>query len=301
MDYQQFQDELLGELHQRYPEYEISIRDVTKNNGVTLRGLSIREPEEVISPTIYLEGYYQELKNGDSIGEIISEICRMYEKHKSSASAEDIIINIRDWDSVTERIYYTVVNKQQNEALLADIPYREMLDLAVVYRISISMGDNISGSALVRNEMMQYWGIDEDVLYKVAKENTPKMLGCELRNMWELMYEIYKRQDKAELLSSLEELESYMYVVSNSEKSYGAGVLFLNDDFRASVYERLHGDFIIIPSSIHETICIPYADSLDRDSILWMLHEVNRENVSPTEVLSENLYYGDENGIHIWV
>ncbi len=41
MDYQQFEEIVLERLQQKYPEYEISIRDVTKNNGVTLRGLSI--------------------------------------------------------------------------------------------------------------------------------------------------------------------------------------------------------------------------------------------------------------------
>ena len=146
-----------------------------------------------------------------------------------------------------------------------------------------------------------HWDITEDELFSIAFKNTPIMLGCELKNMLELLLEIYKRQDNYKLISLLANQEPYMYVVSNREKCNGAGVIFLNDDFRAEVRRKLRSDFVVIPSSIHETIVIPYTEELDRNTLVSLVNEVNNSTeVQKTEVLSENIYFADENGIRIW-
>ncbi len=300
MDYQQFEEKLVEGIQQRYSGCEVSVRSVNKNNGIKLRGLSIREQGDVISPTIYLEDYYRGMENDSDMDDIISEICRVYEHHKCPESADDILFGIRDLGLVTDRIYYTVINKERNDELLSEIPHRDILDLAVVYRLSINMGDSICGSALVNNGMLDHWDITEDELFSIASKNTPIMLGCEMKNMLELLLEIYKRQDNYKLISLLANQEPYMYVVSNREKSYGAGVIFLNDDFRAEVRRKLRSDFVVIPSSIHETIVIPYTEELDRNTLFSLVNEVNRTEVQSTEVLSDNIYFCDENGIRIW-
>ena len=293
MDYH-FEEIVLEQLQDRYSECEISIRDVTKNNGVTLRGLSIREPDNVISPTIYLEEMRLSFENGRDIDDIISEISSIYERHKSPSSADDIIINIRDWDSVRERIYYTVINKERNNALLSEVPHRELLDLAVVYRISIRMGSDIAGSALVRTEMMQYWNTDENELFQIASDNTPRLLGCELTNMWDILSEIYGKNN------GFVDYPPYMYVASNRERCNGAGVIFLNRDFRNMVTERIGGSLIILPSSIHETILVPFSSDIDRDTVLNMVTEVNKNEVQDIEILSDNVYISKNNDIQIW-
>ncbi len=293
LDYQQFEEIILERLQQKYPGYEISIHDVIKNNGITLRGLSIREPDNVIAPTIYLEELNQAFEDGRDIDGIISEICCIYERHRSPSSADDIIINIRDWDTVSQRVYYTVINKERNKALLSEIPHRELLDLAVVYRISISIGNDIAGSALVRNEMLQYWNVDEEALFRKASENTPKMLGCELKNMWDILSEIYGKN------TEFSDYPPYMYVASNRERYYGAAVIFLDSAFGSSATERIGGKFIIIPSSVHETIIIPYSN-IDRNTVLNMVREVNKNEVRDIEVLSDNVYIWENNEIQIW-
>ena len=300
MDYQQFEEKIIEGIQQRYSGCEVSVRSINKNNGIKLRGLYIKEPEDVISPTIYLEDYYHGIGNDGDMDDIISKICRVYEHHKCPESADEVLFGIRDLVSVTDRIYYTVINKERNYELLSEIPHRDILDLAVVYRLSINMGDSICGSAIVNNGMLDHWGITEDELFSIASKNTPIMLGCELKNMLELLLEIYKRQDNYKLISLLANQEPYMYVVSNREKCNGAGVIFLNDDFREEVRRKLRANIVIIPSSVHETIVIPYNDELDKESLLYMVHEVNRTEVQSTEVLSDNIYLCDENGIRIW-
>lgn len=294
LDYQQFEEIILERLQQKYPGYEIFIHDVTKNNGITLRGLSIREPDNAIAPTIYLEEMRRSFENGRDIDDIISEISSIYERHKSPLSADDIIINIRDWGSVCKRIYYTVINKERNNALLSEVPHRELLDLAVVYRISISMGNDIAGSVLIRNEMMQYWNAGEGELYQISSDNTARILGYELKNMWDILSEINGKTNE------FKNFPPYMYVASNREKCNGAGLVFLDRIFRAGIMNHVGEEFIIIPSSVHETIVIPYSSDIDRDTVQDMVRQVNRTEVQNTEILSDNVYICKNDEIQIW-
>jgi hypothetical protein len=117
LDYRQFEKKVVEEVQQRYSECEIIVRSINKNNGIKLRGLCIKEPEDVISPTIYLEDFYHSLKGDSNIDEVISEICRLYERHKRPEATDEIMCNIRDWETMADRIYYgkklvTSVRKQ---------------------------------------------------------------------------------------------------------------------------------------------------------------------------------------------
>ena len=44
--------------------YRVRINDVRKNNGVVLRGLTVMQDDSNISPTIYLNNYYDDYANG---------------------------------------------------------------------------------------------------------------------------------------------------------------------------------------------------------------------------------------------
>ena len=44
--------------------YRVRLNDVRKNNGVVLRGLTVMQDDSNISPTIYLNNYYEEYANG---------------------------------------------------------------------------------------------------------------------------------------------------------------------------------------------------------------------------------------------
>ena len=191
-----------------------------------------------------------------------------------------------------------MINRDKNSDLLKEIPYREILDLAIVYKIHINMIDCSTGSIQVKNEFLRMWGIQEETLYQLAMKNTEKIFGTCLRNMNELLIEMCKGKVPDYLLPALEE-DNLMYVSTNQEKNYGASVIFVDENFRKSVQEKL-GDFVIIPSSIHETIIIPFADSMDVNELRRMVSQVNDSELNPTDVLSNNVYICKENIIQIW-
>ena len=60
-------------------DYEVILEDVTKNNGVILTGVLIRMPGENISPTIYLNDYYEMFKRAEiSIHQIVARIIDVF-------------------------------------------------------------------------------------------------------------------------------------------------------------------------------------------------------------------------------
>ena len=86
-----------------------------------------------------------------------------------------------------------------------------------------------------------------------------------------------------------------MFVATNKSKINGASVI-LYDGLLAKFAEKVGGDFYILPSSIHETILLPAAGDMDVDYLIGMVRSINAAEVSPEEILSDNVYkyFADE-------
>ena len=81
MNYNVFGNEVKQEVEKLLgTEVRVELRQITKNNGIILDGICILEKGCNVSPTIYLEEFYREYKNGMSLREIASRICEVYEK-----------------------------------------------------------------------------------------------------------------------------------------------------------------------------------------------------------------------------
>ena len=59
--------------------HRVDVNEVLKNNGMLLHGLTIREEGESIAPTIYLEKFFDEFKEGSPLSEIADRIIGVYE------------------------------------------------------------------------------------------------------------------------------------------------------------------------------------------------------------------------------
>lgn len=82
-----------------------------------------------------------------------------------------------------------------------------------------------------------------------------------------------------------------MYVLTNAEKMNGAAAI-LDSKTMEGISEKLGGDFVIIPSSIHEVIILPL-NTADTDTLNGMVNDVNASEVAPLDVLSNHVYKYD--------
>lgn len=275
--------------------YRVRLNDVTKNNGVVLRGLTVMQDDSNISPTIYLNNYYEEYINGRAtLINVVNDVMDTYHRNKVNQSVD--MRYFLNYESVKQSIVYKLVNTEKNKTLLEDIPHIEFLDLSIVFQCLIAQEDLGTASILIHNVHMKLWDISVEELYREAKENTQRLQGYEIKSMTEVLCEIMKAENLEEFdyEECRQELSDSvpMYVLSNKSRVEGAACMLypnLIQDFA----DAIGSSFYIIPSSIHELLLLPAKEDRESREIKSMICEINDTQVSTEEILSYSLYFYD--------
>jgi hypothetical protein len=276
--------------------YKVRIKDVRKNNGIVLSGLTVMADDSNISPTIYLNQYYDAYQNGDTtLISVINEVLDIYNTNKVEKNIDmEYFLN---FNKVKERIVYKLINTEKNKELLEDVPHVEFLDLSIVFQCLVASKEESTASILIHNAHMKLWNTTTEEIYKAARNNTQNLLGYDIKNMNDIVSEIMEFEGLDDIyeeddMKGLSENVS-MYILTNKNRIDGAaGIIYPNllRDFALSI----DSGFYVIPSSVHEVILVPSEDTYDSDRIRLMIQEINDTQVKAEEILSYSLYYFDK-------
>lgn len=270
-------------------DYEVSLRKVTKNNGVVLTGIMARLDGNDICPTLYLDDYYDEMLTADEIEYIGLKIANGLRGVPKQEYPD--VSQFTNYESAGERIVYKLINAEANKELLLDAPHRRFHNLAIV----CFYADDTNGSMmsiLIRNEQLKMWGIEEEELFTKADSNTPKCFPGHLRTISDMVNDLCD-------LDITDDVN--MYVLTNEKKMYGAATMLYPDMLREA-YNRMGGDFYILPSSVHELVLVPKDMTVDAKGLLEMVTQINRSEVCEEEVLADSVYYyNGESGCVEWI
>ena len=88
MTYDTFKEQILAGMKDRIPLASVSIQSVVKNNNVQLDGLTIMEGGTNLSPTIYLNYFYETYQNGVEFSSILDTILHTYQSNKPRGKIE---------------------------------------------------------------------------------------------------------------------------------------------------------------------------------------------------------------------
>lgn len=298
MEFTSFKTLVKEEIERRAGKaYSVRLNDVMKNNGVVLCGLTVMQDDSNISPTIYLNNYYEAYENGQAtLGMVINDVMDVYNKNKVNRKLD--MRYFLNYESVKSRIAFKLINTQKNKELLKDIPHMEFLDLSIVFQFLISDENIGAASILIHNAHAKLWGVDERELYKRAMQNTPKLLQYELKNMRDVIGDIlhsevnqYHEDDYNEYMEELGRCIP-MYVLSNKNRTDGAACM-LYPDLIGDFSKAMGSDLYIIPSSIHELLLLPAGDDDESGYIRDIIREVNETQLLEEEILSDSLYIYD--------
>lgn len=297
-DMDAFASAIKQRMEQAQPFADVEIQKVPQNNNLTLTGIAIREKGRNIAPAIYLEGFFEEYRNGKPLDEICRKIMEIHRRMNPGRNFD--VSRIKDFSNVKQKICYKLVNAEKNAARLEEVPHRLWQDLAVIYYVPVSIESvNVFSSIMVDNKMMESWGVDEDTLYRQACMNTPKLFKAEIMPLSEVLKDMSKGMDDSEegmpeVMDSADMPQ--LYVATNDRKINGASVL-LYDGVLEGFAEQTGGDFYILPSSIHETLFLPATPDVDENDLPEMVCRVNAGCLDPDEILSDNAYlYHAEDG-----
>ena len=73
-----FYEEIRKKISQSVSDCEVELAPIVKNNDTVRMGINIRKSEEGISPTIYLDAFYQGFENGShTVDEIVKHVIEM--------------------------------------------------------------------------------------------------------------------------------------------------------------------------------------------------------------------------------
>lgn len=302
-----FEDQVTVEAHQ-----------IPKNNGILLYGISLKEKESNLAPTIYMESFYEEYQKGKSLGKILYEIVNLYERHKKERDMD--MEFFRDYERVKARLAWKFVHYERNKEMLAHMPHFAYLDLAMVFYCMMFHEELGNISIMVQKEHCDLWGIDEGQLQKDAMANAQRILPAECISMRKLLLEAETASLKEQMLSVIgesmpeaeeewaesmaeeavkkmqeeaeKEEDEGMYVLTNCQRMYGAAAMLYPGELEKFA-EQKKCSFFILPSSVHEVILLPDRGEKDRKFLQEMVQEINESFVEKEEVLSDSVYYYD--------
>ncbi|HEX3076665.1 MAG TPA: DUF5688 family protein [Lachnospiraceae bacterium] len=283
-------------------EYSVQLHIVVKNNDIEKDGLTILKKGERVSPTIYLNEYFERYTKGEAMESIIQEIINLRITTVQNEALNSLTENMlfTEWE---DRIVFRVVNYTRNRKRLTNLPFIKFLDLAITFHCLVKCNEEGIGSFAVTRELMEQWNVTAKELLKVSSENTKRIFPPSIRTMEEVLsdmlpVEMRDELDNQELLQSMSaenfEVSKYsMYILSNSNGINGASAMLYRDVID-NFSQKIDSSFYILPSSIHEVILVPTDGEISKDNLMEMVTEVNRTQVSDEEVLSNSVYFYDK-------
>ena len=166
-------------------------------------------------------------------------------------------------------------------------------------------------SFMVKSGMLEMWGISREEIYEQALKNTERIFKPDMRNMKEILLsgcmgtlseeeqegfrsflnlDIPEQDQRAE--KSKEILPYEQYVLTNIAQINGATAI-LYPNLLQEIGEATQSNFFILPSSIHEVILMKDNGDMNAEELQRMVMEINRTQVAPEEVLSDEVYSYD--------
>ena len=300
MDYTTFkkvaENEIRGYLPEAYQNAMIDVAPVNKVNK-TKDAMMVRLHEDTeVAPTMYLDDAYERYKETDDLNGVLKELADAYAEHIEKG--REIGLPKLTKEYVSGNVVMAMVNTESNQALLSDKPHREVNDCSVIYRLLIDQSGDGMATTIVTDKLAEAVGMDEQELFMRASENTKKLLPTRIRSMNEIIMDMMVGEgmprDMAEdMVGSMEPGDVKMWVITN-EKGINGAVNMLYDENLHGLSEKLGDDLYVLPSSVHEVICVP-ASMGTPEELQAMVQEVNMTAVSLEERLSNQVYHYDSN------
>lgn len=277
-------------LESRGSEFYLKFTEIWKNNEMLESYMIVPVDESWnCSPMVYRDTWYN-----DSDDAVVDFLVDVFCKNRFRF---DLNI-VKDPDFIRANIYPRLVSANSNIELLKkkDIAFVPFLDLLVLFYIDVStvfrIGDEQGDySVQLSYNLLHSSGISLDDAFSWAIDNASAKVI--VKSMNDVLQDMAVQMEVS--LDDILDGNIPMYVVSNESQHYGA-VSILCADAIAQIRCVVGNHFVILPSSIHECIVLPFPEDGNIDELRDMVRCVNDTDVIPQEVLSYSLYSCDEAG-----
>ena len=210
-----------------------------------------------------------------------------------AAHPEINAVGITDYKKAERFLYIDIVSYETNEEMLENIPFKQVLDMAIYCRLLMRQDANGIMSIVVNNMMLKTFSVSNEQLFSDALCNSTKIRPSELCSMYSALEE-FMNEFPGGLMDNMPFYDDLlpMYVLSNKEHLNGAATLFYPGTMQL-VASEFGGSYYILPSSIHEVMLIPGDGDMDVEFLLSMVTSINKDGLLPEDKLTDSVYYYD--------
>lgn len=251
-------------------ETEAIIKDVNKLDGVK-KGIAVRKTTDNFSTVVYID----QMLDNSTVGEIVNYVLDRFE-----AGRKNFAVNANKITDALNNLEVYAKIVPRNAGYLAGKVTREFLDMNIVYYIKAMKNGNV----VITDWLLDTTKYTEEDLYRAALDRIEN--NFEYTDMREMLAE-QMGVDASEI-----DVPGMMNVLTNKGKMFGAVSIISKNVMDYALKKSKLKKVYVLPSSIHEVIIVP-AETGDVEVLRNMVHEVNATQLTPDEILSENVYVYD--------
>lgn len=272
------------------PGCEILGVDIYKCNQFAYRGLICKQPNQgktVMSAVANISTYIEANTDLDVAAGFVVSAFKL-----SLPFDMEMFERFLDFEKVKSRIRIKLVNKARNLKYLERLETLDFLDLAIVPYVLLDEAEEGMYSFNVTKQIANVWKLEASQLCEIAIDNITNAQDWSVRDMENVMRELIAHSPAKvgeQYDYDMEQVDEKMLVVTNKEATEGASVILCADVIR-EIQQQVGEDFVVLPSSRHETIVIP-AGVVEPAMLKSLVKQVNEEQVSPEDFLADNVYF----------
>ena len=186
-------------------------------------------------------------------------------------------------DRLRKRVLPRFISPKRMETMSARDPVirhiNEEMNIGFYVNLPELSDDSASAMIVVTNSLLRRMGMTTDQVYRRAVKNL--LPSCVVLPFSEIL------GGMGDLIPEEEYCRIPLLFVSNTTRNNGAASI-LCKDVKKKLSELLGDPFIILPSSIHEVLCLSYTDGCAGDlmSLSEMVREIHEAAVDPCDRLS---------------
>jgi len=269
-------------LSEKIPGVIVAADWIRKTHDRSYYGISVRKPDAdyglCINPQDIVD-HMQRFDYGLFLMELQYSIEQWIDKRPSMAD-----LNVEDFDAVKDYLFPELVSAERDRELLGMLPHIVVEDLAIVFRLVL--GDENVGvpvSSMITNVLLDSYQMTVEELYSHVCSSAPYHFPPQVALMGDILERFSQNTQ------SLPQPSLPMFVATCNGGYFGAGVIFY-PGFLDRMAETLESDLLLLPSSVHEMIILPFIESLDVVHLKAVVEEVNDEIVEPMDRLTNSVY-----------
>ena len=249
---------------------KVEIKEIQKDN-IMMLGLIVKEIGSNIAPTFYVDNFIDK-----PVEEMADFILNFRNMEVRDSDMEDINNIITSRKEILNRVTFKVLNKERNKNISS--VYKD-LGNGLIAKLYIDIDDITDGAKIaITQEMLNNNDLTVNEVFEQAKGNITKdlkvkNLGRQFAEMMGMPIELFD-------MNTLP-----AYIITNNKMNCGASAVYSYGLYNQ--IKVLIGDFLLLPSSIHEFIAVPKDDY---ETYKSMVMEVNSTVVADDEFLSDDIF-----------